>query len=143
MEPSTPYTALVDDEPPVRKAVARLLKSSGLQVRCFGSGPEFIDSLAGERPDCVILDIHMPGMSGFEVQAKLHAQGIRLPVVFVTAFDDPDLSLRLEHAEAAGFLRKPFTEEELLEALRRAVDSGGDHRDFPKRLRPIRKPPCS
>lgn len=123
MEPSCLFAALVDDEPPVRKAVGRLLRSSGLKVRCFGSGLEFIESLAEERPDCVILDIHMPGMSGFEVQSRLHALGLRLPVVFVTAFDDPDLPRRLERAEAAGFLRKPFTEAELLEALARAMNT--------------------
>jgi FixJ family two-component response regulator len=121
MEPSKILTALVDDEPPVRKAVGRLLSSAGFEVRTFGSGPEFIESLIGGRPDCVILDIHMPGMTGFEVHTRLHALGFRLPVIFITAFDDPDVAQRLEQALAAGLLRKPFTEEELLHAIRLAV----------------------
>ncbi|QSA97850.1 response regulator transcription factor [Methylococcus sp. EFPC2] len=124
MESSKVLAAIVDDELPVRKAVGRLLRSAGLEVQCFGSGAEFIDALAGGRPDCVILDVHMPGMTGFDVQARLHASGIRLPVIFITAFDDPDAAQRLEQAGAAGFLRKPFTDEELLQAIRLAVGAG-------------------
>ncbi len=120
---------LVDDEAPVRKAVGRLLKSAGLEVQTFGSGPEFMDSLDGCRPDCLILDIHMPGMSGFDLRARLHASGIRLPVIFVTAFDDQNLGQRLERSGAAGFLLKPFTEEELLQAIWLAV---GCSNPYPK-----------
>ncbi len=72
----------------------------------------------------MVLYIHMPGMMGFDVPARLHALAFRLPVIFITAFDDPDAAQRLEQAGAAGFLRKPFTEEELLHAIRLAVGGG-------------------
>lgn len=125
MQAATIFTALVDDEAPVRKAVGRLLKSVGFEVQTFGSGLEFIESLGDRQPDCVILDIHMPEMTGFEVQARLLAAGIHLPVIFITAFEDLDLAQRLEQAETTGFLLKPFTSDELLNSITQAVDEAG------------------
>src|SRR4249920_871767 len=87
-----PCIAVVDDEASVRTALGRLLRLARFEVKTFASGEEFIDSLAMHRPACALLDIHMPAMTGFDVQARLHAMRIDLPVVFITASDDLALS---------------------------------------------------
>ncbi len=116
--------AVVDDEAGIRRALTRLLRSAGLAVETFASGPEFLESLSGGRPDCVVLDISMPGMTGFEVQAALKDATLAVPVIFITALDDPGDHPRAMEAGAVAFLRKPFGDEQLLAAIRAAVQSG-------------------
>src|SRR5215471_12615822 len=91
--------AVVDDEAPVRKALGRLLRSAGFGVTTFGSGNEFLDSLEVRRPDCAILDLHLPGLSGLEVQQKLSQQHISLPCIVITGKDEPGTA---ERALACG-----------------------------------------
>ena len=81
--------AIVDDEQSVRKALERLLRSAGYSVEAFGSGNEFLDSIRMRKPDCVVLDLHMPEMDGFEVQTQLVERGARVPVVVITGHDSP------------------------------------------------------
>lgn len=116
-----PLVAVVDDEDAIRKALERLLRSAGLAVQTFGSGQEFLQSFAARRPDCVVLDISMPGMTGFDVQVQLKSACALMPVIFITALDDPGDCPRAMQAGAAGFLRKPFGDEELLDAIAAAV----------------------
>jgi FixJ family two-component response regulator len=113
--------ALVDDEAPVRVALARLLRLAGYHVLAFASGEEFLSSLAVRVPDCVLLDIHMPGLTGLQVQARLRASGLVLPVVFITAGDDADAERSALAADGARVLRKPFGNELLLETLSAAL----------------------
>jgi FixJ family two-component response regulator len=113
--------AVVDDEAPVRAALGRLLRLAGYQVAAFESGDDFLSSLAHGVPGCVLLDVNMPGMSGLQVQARLLADRVALPVVFITASDDPTID---RHALDAGGLRvlhKPFGNDELLAAVRFAL----------------------
>ena len=123
MEKLRPLVAVVDDEDAIRKALERLLRSAGLAVRTFGSGREFLQSLAASRPDCVVLDISMPGMTGFDVQEHLESARAAMPVIFITALDDPGDRPRAMQAGAAAFLRKPFGDDELLAAIGAAVGS--------------------
>ena len=116
-----PSIAVVDDEASVRTALGRLLRLADYEVRGFASGEEFIDSLATHRPSCAILDIHMPAMSGFDVQARLRAMRIDLPVVFITASDDASLSQKVVAEGGIRLLRKPFSNAELLEAIEVAL----------------------
>lgn len=115
--------ALVDDEAAVRTALGRLLRLADYEVATFGSSEEFIDSLAERRPACVILDVHMPSLSGFDVRARLRAANVDVPVVFITASDD----LTLDHAVAdvggVRLLRKPFSNDALLDAVGAALRS--------------------
>ncbi|MGH8694306.1 MAG: response regulator transcription factor [Burkholderiales bacterium] len=113
----------MDDEDAIRKAVRRLLRSAGLAVQTYASGQEFLQSLPARRPDCVVLDIRMPGMTGFDVQARLKAAHVAVPIIFITALDDPEDEPRAMRAGAAAFLRKPFGDEELLAAIAVAVGS--------------------
>ena len=115
--------AVVDDEAPVRVALGRLLRLAGYQVVAFESGEEFLASLALCVPACVLLDVNMPGLSGLQVQARLLADRVALPVVFITASDDPTIE---RHALEAGGLRvlhKPFGNDELLAAVRFALQA--------------------
>ena len=123
MEKLRPLVAVVDDEDAIRKALERLLRSAGLAVQTYGSGLDFLQSLAARQPDCVVLDISMPGMTGFDVQEHLKFAHAAMPVIFITALDDPGDGPRAIQAGAAAFLRKPFGDDELLAAIGAAVGS--------------------
>lgn len=113
---------MVDDEASVRTALRRLLRLANYEVAVFGCGDSFLASLAGRRPDCAILDVHMPGLSGFDVRARLCAAHIDVPVVFITASDDTALD-RAALKAGAALLRKPFSSAELLDAVGTALRS--------------------
>lgn len=121
MKDASLLVAVVDDEDAIRKALKRLLRSAGLGVQTFASGQEFLLSLTSSRPDCVVLDIRMQGMTGFDVQARLNADKVGLPIVFITALDDPGDQQRAMDAGAIALLRKPFGDEELLAAIDTAL----------------------
>lgn len=112
----TPTVAVVDDEQPVRRALQRLLRASGFDVRLFATGADFMAHLEGV--DCVILDLHLPGMSGFEVQEALAARGADVPVVVLTGNDTPANRARSLANGARAYLSKPVDDETLLHALR-------------------------
>ena len=115
------YIAVVDDEAPVRTALGRLLRLADYEVAAFGSGDEFLASLTARAPACVVLDVHMPGMSGFSVMAQLRAANCDIPAVFITASDDSALDATVLAAGGAVLLRKPFTSERLLKAVSAAL----------------------
>jgi FixJ family two-component response regulator len=113
--------AVVDDEECVRIALRRLLRSADLDGETFPSGAEFLESLKARQPDCLVLDLHMPRVSGFAVHARLTEMGIRLPVIVITGHDPDEAS---EHALAgavSAFLRKPVDDQALLGAIKVAL----------------------
>ncbi len=118
--------ALVDDEAPVRAALGRLLRLADYAVLSFASGEEFLDSLASRVPDCVLLDVHMPGLTGLQVQARLRETGLGLPVVFITASDDAEVERNALGAGGLCVLRKPFSNARLLEAVGEALSQRPD-----------------
>ena len=113
--------AVVDDEEPVRKALMRLMCSTGLSVETFASGPEFLKSLETRLPDCVVLDLQMPQMNGFNVQASLAQKCAALPVIIVTGHDFPKARERAMASGASAFLRKPVHDRTLLDAISAAT----------------------
>jgi FixJ family two-component response regulator len=113
--------AVVDDEAPVRAALGRLLRLAGYQVAAFESGEQFLASLVLRPPACALLDVNMPGLSGLQVQARLRADRVALPVVFITASDDPDIERDALEAGGLRVLHKPFGNDELLAAVRSAL----------------------
>lgn len=115
--------ALVDDEAPVRLALGRLLRLADYAVLPFASGEAFLDSLGSQVPDCVLLDVHMPGLTGLQVQARLRATGLDLPVVFITASDDDDVTRSALDAGGLCVLHKPFSNELLLDAVDVALNN--------------------
>ena len=128
MNSAVPCVAVVDDEAPGRTALRRLLRLTDYDVAEFASGEAFLAALETQRPDCVVLDVHMPGLSGFDVQARLHAMHADIPVIFITASDDPDLDRLALEAGGRRLLRKPFSNDELLEAVGAALQ-GSSHGD--------------
>ena len=122
MNQTRPLIAVVDDEEPVRIALRRLLRSASLDVETFPSGAEFLDSLKSHQPDCVVLDLHMPRVNGFAVQARLAEAGIRLPVVVITGHDAPETRDRALAGGVSGYLRKPVDDQTLLDAITTAME---------------------
>jgi FixJ family two-component response regulator len=128
-----PRVAIVDDELPVRVALGRLLRLADYEVDAFDSGEEFLASIDRQCPACAILDIHLPGLSGLEVQARLRAEHRHIPVVFITASDDRTLDDAARESGGASLLHKPFSSNQLLEAVGVALHGGspGAPQDFP------------
>ena len=117
MNGPVPHIAIVDDEEPVRKALGRLLEASGLAVACYAGGREFLDDCARRRFDCVVLDLHMPAMSGLQVLAELRRQRMPIPAVVMTAHNAPEMREQCFAAGAAEYLRKPLDERVLRDAI--------------------------
>jgi len=118
-----PHVAVVDDEESVRKALMRLMRSVGLSAETFASGPEFLKSIETRLPDCVVLDLHMPHMNGFNVQAHLSRKHAALPVIIFTGHDLPDARERAMAGGASAFLCKPVHDRILLDAISAATAS--------------------
>ena len=116
-----PYVAVVDDEAPVRTALGRLLRLADYDVAAFGCGDEFLAAAAARRPDCVVLDVNMHGPPGFDTQWRLAVVHADLPVVFITASDDPAFEQQARDS-GSELLRKPFSNDVLLEAVGKALD---------------------
>jgi FixJ family two-component response regulator len=113
--------AIVDDDRSVQRALKDLMESAGLSARSFGSAEEFLESDQRNQTACLVSDIRMPGMSGLELQAKLEAEGSRIPIIFITAHGNEKLKTQAMTAGAVEFLSKPFDDEGLLEKVRAAL----------------------
>jgi DNA-binding NtrC family response regulator len=112
---------VVDDDVSVREALEGLIRSAGLSVKTFASAQEILASLREERPSCLVLDIQLPDINGFELQQELAARDIEIPIIFLTGHGDIPMSVRAIKAGAVEFLTKPFEDEYLLEAIRNAI----------------------
>ena len=121
MDRSRLRIAIVDDDESVRKALKRLLRAANLDADAFASGREFLDSLAAQLPDCIVLDLHMPGMNGLDIQQQLARGGRQMPIVVITGHDEPLARAQCLSAGAAAYLRKPIDDEALLDAIHRAT----------------------
>src|ERR1700677_1343617 len=116
---------IVDDDDSIRKAVRRLMKSYGFAVETFASAEEFLGSDRLAKTSCLILDIHMPGMNGLELQKRLVASGSVVPIIFITSFTDDRARAQAMNAGAAGYLAKPFSDDELLSCIYSVLGEAG------------------
>jgi FixJ family two-component response regulator len=126
----------VDDDESVCRAIKRLVRSLGMEAEAFNSGRDFIeliDAMPSFQPDCLVLDVQMPGMNGLDVQEQLVSRSSRLPIVFITAHDEIGVRERALSAGALAFLRKPFNDELFIRTLTAAVkrDVGGGQGGVP------------
>ena len=110
------FVAVVDDEESIRHALQRLIQSAGLAVQTFASGADFLVSLQMRRPDCLVLDLHMPLMNGFDIQLELAKMNSRIPVVIITGHDIPGSEALVLSRGARAYLRKPVNDQTLLSA---------------------------
>jgi FixJ family two-component response regulator len=113
--------AVVDDDPSMLNAAESLLDAQGFATMVFASAEEFLDRGAATQVDCLLLDIHLGGLSGIELQHRLKDSGSTLPVIFMTALDDEAMRERAIKAGCVAFLRKPFQAHQLVEAIKKAV----------------------
>ena len=112
---------VIDDDESVLKALSRLIRSVGFEVETFSSAGDFLNQRLPDCPSCAVLDVRMPGLSGFDLQEKLKQVGVEIPIIFITGHGDVPMSVRAMKAGAVDFLQKPFNDQELLDAIQRAV----------------------
>ncbi len=129
MKKIEPIVFVVDDDAAVRDAIKNLLESVGIHVQTFGSGAEFLAKTPADAPSCLILDVRLPGMSGLEFQRQLAAAGVEIPIIFITGHGDIPITVQAMKAGAVDFLTKPFREQELLDAIHKAVDRDRQQRE--------------
>lgn len=113
--------AIVDDEPAVRTALARLLEASSFAPKTYGSAREFIDSMGCDIPECLVVDVHMPEFTGLDLQCHLNRINNKIPTIVITAFDDAATRERSVASGASAFLTKPLDGPALIQAIKDAI----------------------
>jgi FixJ family two-component response regulator len=122
MTQEQPVVIVVDDDPSIRNAIDRLLRSVGLRVELFESAKEFLQSDRPDAPSCIVLDVRLPGQSGLNLQRDLAAAHMHVPIIFITGHGDIPMSVRVMKAGAVEFLSKPFHDQDLLAAIEVALE---------------------
>jgi FixJ family two-component response regulator len=117
-----PIVFVVDGDASVREALANLVTSVSLRVECFASSAEFLRRGHSESPSCLVLEVRLPGLSGLELQRRLARAQPPIPIIFISAHGDIPMAVRAIKAGAVEFLPKPFRDEELLDAIRQALE---------------------
>jgi DNA-binding NtrC family response regulator len=126
MNESVSQIYVVDDDVSVREGVGRLIRSAGLNVKTFPTAQETIASLQQELPRCLVLDVQLPDINGFELQQQLAKKDLQVPIIFLTGYGDIPQSVRAMKAGAIEFLTKPFHDEVLLNAINQAIERGAE-----------------
>lgn len=119
-----PVVYLVDDDDAVRDSLRMLMRSAGFDARTFANADEFLTGFDGCQRGCLVLDVRMPGMSGLDVQTLLRQRGNDLPVVFISGHGDIPVAVSAVKQGAVDFLQKPFSDQDLLDCVRRALEQG-------------------
>lgn len=119
--------SVVDDDKSVRNSLKRLLRSMGFEVRTFASAFEFLQQGPLHDHGCAIVDVRMPGMNGLDLQKRLQESGILLPIIFITAYDDPGVCERAMQAGSVAFLQKPLSDSLLTDAIGAALERSSQH----------------
>jgi FixJ family two-component response regulator len=118
-----PTVFVIDDDEDMRNALGNLFRSVGHEVRLFGSAAEFLQDGSSDTPGCLVLDVRLPGMSGLDFQNKLLGINAQIPIVFMTGHGDIPMSVRAMKAGAVDFLTKPFRDQDMLDAVDRAIEA--------------------
>jgi RNA polymerase sigma factor (sigma-70 family) len=127
-----PIVFVVDDDPSVRSSLKFLLSTVGLQVESFDSADAFLHKKPLDAPSCLVLDVRLPGLSGLDFQRELAARNTRIPIIFLTGHGDIPMSVRAMKAGAVEFLTKPFRDQDLLDAVRIALERDRARREQDK-----------
>jgi FixJ family two-component response regulator len=122
MSEPAPVVFVVDDDRSIRDALASLIRSVGLCAEIFASAQEFLSHPPQEAPGCLVLDVRLPGLSGLDLQRELATAQITLPIIFITGHGDIPMTVQAMKAGAVEFLTKPFRDQDLLDAIRHAIE---------------------
>ena len=133
-----PIVYVVDDDPDVRGGLRDVLQSVGLKVDVFGSAAEWLANKLPEQVSCLVLDVRLPGLSGLDLQAELAAAQIKVPVIFITGHGDIPMTVKAMKAGAMEFLTKPVREQDLLDAVRAALDRDRSRREYDQETHELR-----
>jgi FixJ family two-component response regulator len=136
---SAPTVFVIDDDPLVRASVQGLLKSVGLRSEAFETAEEFLRNKRPEGPSCLVLDVSLPGVNGLDFQRQLADAGVHTPIIFITGHGDIPMSVKAMKSGAAEFLTKPFQDQDLLDAIRQALDRDRATRQRQSGLAELRK----
>ena len=136
---SDPVVFVIDDDPSVRSSLRFLISTVGLQVESFDSAENFLRSKLPDRPRCLVLDVRLRGLSGLDFQRELVAKNIPIPIIFITAHGDIPMSVRAMKCGAVEFLTKPFRDQDLLDAIRIALERDRARRDQEKDARELKQ----
>ena len=131
---------VIDDDVAVRATLSSLFRSVGLRVELFGSAREFAQIKMPDVASCLVLDIRLPGVSGLDFQAELAEADIRIPIIFMTGHGDIPMSVKAMKAGAIDFLTKPFRDQDILDAVIRAIERDQKRRDSEKAVSELRSP---
>jgi len=134
-----PTVFVVDDDAGVRASIQGLLKSASLRSESFGTAEEFLRSKQPDGPSCLVLDVSLPGVNGLDFQRQLADAGVQIPIVFITGHGDIPMSVKAMKSGAVEFLTKPFQDQELLDAIRQALDRDRVTRQQRSNLAGLRK----
>ena len=133
-----PIVFIIDDDPDVREALGALLEFVSLQSRFFAATREFFQYKLPDKVSCLIVDVRLPGLSGLDFQAELAKVQIDIPIIFITGHGDISMSVQAMRAGAVEFLSKPFRDQDILDAIRTALDRDRKRRDHDKRTHTLR-----
>jgi FixJ family two-component response regulator len=126
--PDEPVVLIIDDDALMRQALENLLQSVGHVARAFPSTEAFLTTERPDAPGCLVLDVRLPGQSGLELQRRLSAAGVDLPIIFITGHGDVPMSVSAMKAGAIEFLTKPFRDQDLLDAIHRGIEIDRERR---------------
>jgi FixJ family two-component response regulator len=127
-----PIVFVIDDDISMRRALINLFESVGLKVEAFGSAPELMKARLPEVPSCLVLDIRLPGLSGLDLQNELANANVHIPIIFITGHGDIPMTVRAMKSGAVDFLTKPFRDQDLLDAVRTAIERDRRRREVEK-----------
>lgn len=137
--PTSETIFLIDDDLSVREGLTALIESINLPVRSFGSAADFLTTQPVEAEGCIVLDVNMPGMNGLDLQREMNTAGVPLPVIFLTGHGDIPMTVRALKAGAVHFLTKPVREDDLLAAIRQALETDRKARSERAEMRRLRE----
>jgi FixJ family two-component response regulator len=133
-----PIVFVVDDDAGFREALGRLFRSVGLQAQVFGSAAELLQNKFPDVPSCLVLDVRLPGLSGLDFQAELVKRNISIPIIFMTGHGDIPMTVKAMKAGAIDFLAKPFRDQDLLDAVRVALERDQARREHEQAISGVR-----
>jgi len=139
MKESSPIVYVVDDDPSVRRSLARLIRSAGFRVETFAQAQDFLEQKGWMDPNCLVLDVNLPGLGGLDLQKELSSKGYSMPIVFITGYGTIPMTVQAMKGGAVEFLEKPVDHQVLLNAIHQAIEKDRQMRRQYNELKGIRQ----